>query len=111
LLEDLEQDNIVERQFSQEVPETLGGVSGWIVKEGMMEEWQRRRQVLLNILLLFLLPPLSLPVAAAASSSLELAVLSRFLNSLCYLASSSLFSSVIAASLPLFLGVISACAV
>jgi hypothetical protein len=27
------------------LPKNLGGVSGWTVKDGMMEEWQRRRQV------------------------------------------------------------------
>ena len=46
LLEHLENDGVIERQYG-DVPETLGGVSGWIVKEGMMEEWKRRRQVAL----------------------------------------------------------------
>jgi len=27
----------------------VGGVNGWTVKEGMMENWQRRRQVLLFV--------------------------------------------------------------
>jgi hypothetical protein len=45
LLEELEGENVIERQFGEQVPENLGGVSGWVVKEGMMETWQRRRQV------------------------------------------------------------------
>jgi len=44
LLEELEQDGVIERQFG-DVPESLNGVSGWMVKDGMMETWQRRRQV------------------------------------------------------------------
>ena len=44
LLEQLENDGVLDRQYG-DVPETLGGVSGWIVKEGMMDEWKRRRQV------------------------------------------------------------------
>ena len=44
LLEDLETDGVIERQFGTDLPEQLGGVSGWVVKEGMMPEWQRRRQ-------------------------------------------------------------------
>mmetsp|Transcript_29631 Transcript_29631/g.47708 ORF Transcript_29631/g.47708 Transcript_29631/m.47708 type:complete len:629 (-) Transcript_29631:712-2598(-) len=43
LLEQLEEEGIIERQFGI-VPDTLGGVNGWTVKEGMMENWQRRRQ-------------------------------------------------------------------
>jgi hypothetical protein len=50
LLEELETDGIIERQFGEQVPENLNGVSGWIVKEGMMEAWQRRRQVPLSTL-------------------------------------------------------------
>ena len=45
LLETLEQQGIIERQFAPDLPKNLGGVSGWTVKDGMMEEWQRRRQV------------------------------------------------------------------
>jgi hypothetical protein len=63
LLETLEQDGVIERQFATDkserefatdkserefatdLPENLGGVCGWTVKDGMMEEWQRRRQV------------------------------------------------------------------
>jgi len=44
LLEQLEQDGILERQYG-DVPDNLGGVSGWIVKEGRMDEWKTRRQV------------------------------------------------------------------
>ena len=45
LLETLEQQGIIERQFAPDLPKNLGGVSGWTVKDGMMEEWQGRRQV------------------------------------------------------------------
>eukprot|EP00960_Hanusia_phi_P052135 761266-Hanusia_phi.AAC.1 len=60
LLEDLEKDGVIERHLDARVPENLGGemrvslvdmlklvegVCGWTVKEGMMDEWQRRRQV------------------------------------------------------------------
>lgn len=91
LLEDLEQDNIIERQFSQEVPETLTGVSGWIVKEGMMEEWQRRRQVLLSLSSSSssshypFTPPLFILLLFLSSN-----LLCVFRNSLCYLFSLSL---------------------
>mmetsp|Transcript_51861 Transcript_51861/g.161348 ORF Transcript_51861/g.161348 Transcript_51861/m.161348 type:complete len:585 (+) Transcript_51861:135-1889(+) len=44
LLEDLEKDGVIERHLDARVPENLGGVCGWTVKEGMMDEWQRRRQ-------------------------------------------------------------------
>jgi hypothetical protein len=67
LLETLEQDGVIEREFATDLPELLrpkasytssserefatdlpehlGGVCGWTVKDGMMEGWQRRRQV------------------------------------------------------------------
>ena len=45
LLETLEQQGVIEREFAHDLPENLGGVCGWTVKDGMMEEWQRRRQV------------------------------------------------------------------
>ena len=45
LLETLEYQGIIERQFALDLPKNVRGVSGWTVKDGMMEEWQRRRQV------------------------------------------------------------------
>ena len=46
LLETLEHQGVIEREFAHDLPENLGGVCGWTVKDSMMEEWLRRRQVI-----------------------------------------------------------------
>jgi hypothetical protein len=43
-LETLERDGIIDRMLSDDVPENLGGVCGWTIKEGKLEEWQERRK-------------------------------------------------------------------